>query len=95
MVARWFPWIMYAIIAGTCSMLIWDEIAIGMEWLLRERKFPMWERIENTFSALEILSFASPFGFGVLCLEPLHRYSSAIVFFSAGCILLSVRMIVT
>jgi hypothetical protein len=73
-------------------MLIPDEVAVLVEGLFRERKFPVWENIESTFSAFELLSFATPFGIGVLCLE-FHRYSAGIIFFSLGCALLSVRMI--
>lgn len=75
-----------------CSLLIPDEIIRFKSWLLRERAFPIWERVESAFSALEVLSFAFLFGFGALVLES-HRYPAAMYFFWAGCVLLSVRMV--
>lgn len=88
----WFACVMLLLIAGTCCLLILDEITWIAQWLLRNRTFPVWERIEQTFGGLEVLSFAFLFGFGVLCMEPLHRYGSAMAFFWAGCTVLSVRM---
>jgi hypothetical protein len=92
MVPSWFLWVMYLLVGGTCSLLIWDEVIAVVEWVRRERELPIWERIESTFDAVEVLSFGFVFGFGVLCLE-FHRYAAAIYFFWGGCTLLSIRMI--
>jgi hypothetical protein len=92
MVPSWFVAAIAVLIVVACIVLIWDEFLSVVQWLSLGREFQMWERIESAFSASEILSFGFLFGFGVLCLE-FHRYASAIVFFSLGCIFLSVRMI--
>jgi hypothetical protein len=85
---------MFAIIWGTCALLIPNEAMAIWKWLAKDREARVWETIERIFALIELLSFAFLLTIGfVLITKDIHRYVQAREFFMAACICLVVGII--
>lgn len=92
MVPNWFLGVMYLLIAGTCSLLIPEEVG----WLLMRfgqlQLHPALHSNLKRFLALELISFASLFEFGMSLLD-YHRFQPGIVLFALGTAVLAVGIL--
>ena len=88
MVSIWFVVAMECLLLFACALS--DPAFIRS--MARDRTFPLWERVESTFSLIEALSFGFLFAVAAFCLE-YYRFQEARIFFLLGCELFAVRMI--
>ena len=88
MVSRWFLWAIYLIIAGTCAMLIPDEIDYLLKRFGQLQMHPALQSNLKKLLALEILSFVSLFGIGAILLG-YHRFEVGIFVFAVGSVVIA------
>jgi hypothetical protein len=94
MAARWFPWIIYILIAGACAMLVPDQMAAVWRWFSRDRESRLWERVERIVGLVELISFGVLCAIGaMLVTKDIHRFIEARWFFTASLCFLALRML--